>query len=92
MDPEAPTPRSSGTLPIFLDTVTTALERLAIFGKRDDRDTELYAEAQALLSVLGSWKGTEPAAEERAHIISRVLDLHRGVEEYVARVTRRPPP
>jgi hypothetical protein len=81
-DDEPPTPKDSGTLPIFESTCDEAIEKLS--GDDSERADELRAEARSLLVTLQGWRFEIPAPDERAQTISRVLDLHRAVSEYRA--------
>lgn len=83
-DDQPVTARSSGTIAVFERTIGEAIERLDQTPKSDD-SADLRREAVALQAMFRSWTKRPPAPEERSKAISRVMDLHRAVEEYAAR-------
>ncbi len=82
MQDDPPTPKDSGSLAVFESTCDECLGKLGGFDT--DRADELRAEARALLLTIRSWTLTPPNGTERAHVVTRVLDLHRAVSEYVS--------
>ncbi len=83
-DDEQPTPRDSGTLPVFEKTCEEAITKLA--GDDSDRADELRHEARALLVVLRGWRVVLPTVDGRAQTIARVMDLHRAACVSAARM------
>ena len=81
-DPD--TARSSGTIAVFERTATEAIERLDDLPLSEE-SVDLRREAVALQALFRSWSVRAPDPEERTRAISRVMDLHRAVEEYAAR-------
>lgn len=81
-DDDPPTHRSSGSLAIFENTAKEALVSLESLGL-DERGEELAHEARELITVFVSWAAHLPSGEDRATAISRVMDLHRNVGEYL---------
>jgi hypothetical protein len=87
---DAPTPRSSGSLAVFEQTVTEAIQKLDACAPNDD-SAELRQEAVALQALFRSWRVRTPGPEdkERTSAITRLMALHRAVEEHLAaRVVR----
>jgi hypothetical protein len=80
---EPPTLRQSGPVAVLQLTVQEAQERLGRLAP-DERVQELHAEARELLNVFEGWKTAPPTGEERSHVVERVMDLHRNVEEELA--------
>ena len=83
-DSERPTARSSGTIAVFERTATEAIERLDDLPLSEE-SVDLRREAVALQALFRSWSVRAPDSEARALAISRVMALHRDVEEYAAR-------
>lgn len=78
---DPPTPKDSGSLAIFETTCDECISKLAGFDT--DRADELREEARSLLIEVRGWRMKPPNVTERAHAVTRVMDLHRGVSEYV---------
>lgn len=83
------TARSSGTLAVFEQTASEAIARLDTFPP-DEETIDLRREAVALQAMFRAWSVRAPEPEARAVTISRLMDLHRAVEEYAA--AKRPTP
>ena len=81
---DTPTPKASGTLAIFEQTAAEAIEKLKTCPTSEE-SADLYREAVALQALFRSWDTRPPLPEERAKAVSRLMDLHRAVSEYVAR-------
>jgi hypothetical protein len=81
---EPDTARSSGTVAVFERTATEAIDRLDALPLSEE-SVDLRREAVALQALFRSWTIRAPDPEARAGAISRVMDLHRSVEEYAAR-------
>jgi hypothetical protein len=81
------TSRSSGTIAVFERTATEAIERLDRLPMSEE-NVDLRREAISLQAIFRSWSIRQPDPEARAMAISRVMDLHRTVEEYAARRDR----
>jgi len=79
-----PTHRSSGTIALFEQTASEAVRRLDALPVSEGV-VDLRREAVALQALFRSWKVRSPPPEERAQAVARVMDLHRAVEECVAR-------
>jgi hypothetical protein len=90
-DDQPPTSRSSGTIAIFEQTATEAIERLDRL-PMSERTVDLRREAAALQALFRSWAAHPPTPETRAAAIVRVMDLHRSVEEHAARQRGSLPP
>lgn len=75
---EVPTVRPSGTVAVFESTLAEAAEKLGEFGPEG---AELRRDVTALQALFRSWKVRAPNPEERAVAISRLMDVHRAVEE-----------
>lgn len=86
-DDEPVTSRSSGTIAVFEQTAAEAIERLAELPLSEE-SVDLRREAISLQAIFRSWSIRVPDPEARAMAISRVMDLHRTVEEYAARRDR----
>jgi len=80
MEDDPPTPKDSGSLAIFESTCDECIKRLSGFDT--DRADELREEARSLLVEIRSWRGAPPNVTERAHVVTRVMDLYRAVSEY----------
>jgi hypothetical protein len=80
---------SSQSLPLFERSCQEALSLLS----RDtsDKALALVAEARDLLTALDRWKDALPTTEDRAAVLSRVLDLNRAVMEHLTRTRRQLP-
>ena len=81
---DVPTVRPSGTIAVFEQTLVEAIGKLSSMLPSDDV-TDLRREAVALRSLFRAWKMRTPQPEERAAAISRLMDLHRSVEELASR-------
>jgi len=86
-DEDPTTSRSSGTVALFLQTAIEAIERLDRLPLSEE-SIDMRREAVALQAIFRSWDTRPPDPESRARAVSRVMDLHRGVEEYTARRDR----
>lgn len=80
---ESPTPRASGSLAVFLQTASEAMEKLDACPVTEE-SVELRREAVALAALFRSWDRRAPGQDDRASALSRLMDLHRAVAEYVA--------
>lgn len=85
-DDDPVTARSSGTIAVFEQTATEAISRLDGLPLSEEA-YDLRREAVSLQAIFRSWAVRQPDPEARAMAISRVMDLHRAVEEYAARRT-----
>jgi hypothetical protein len=81
---------SSQSLPLFEKSCKEALSLLS--GDTSDRALAFSAEAHDLLATLDRWKQDLPTSENRAAVISRVLDLNRAVMEHRTTTRTAPPP
>ena len=81
---EVPTVRPSGTLAVFEQTIVEAIEKLEGLPASDERE-ELRRDAVAMQALFRSWKVRAPSPEERAAAISRLMDVHRAVEELASK-------
>lgn len=81
------TSRSSGTVALFEQTATEAIGRLDALPLSEE-SVDLRREAVALQATFRSWATRSPKPEERTAAVSRIMDLHRAVEEYAARRDR----
>lgn len=84
-DDDPVTSRSSGTVAIFLRTAAEAIERLDDLPLSEE-SLDLRRESVSLQALFRSWDVRQPDPESRARAIARVMDLHRAVEEYAARL------
>ena len=78
------TSRSSGTIAVFERTATETIERLDGLPLSEE-SVDLRREAVSLQAIFRSWTVRAPDTEARARAISRIMDLHRAVEEYASR-------
>lgn len=85
---DTPTPRVSGSIAVFLQTAIEAIDKLDSLPPTEE-SAELRREAVALQALFKSWDVRAPRSEDRAQALSRLMDLHRAVAEYVA--VRRAP-
>lgn len=69
---------------MFERTTVEAIEKLDGLPASDD-ESELRREAMALLALFRSWKIRTPNPEDRALAISRLMDVHRAVEELASK-------
>lgn len=83
-DHDPVTSRSSGTIAVFEKTATDAIGRLDDLPLSEE-SVDLRREAVALQALFRSWDIRAPDPEARALAVSRIMDLHRAVEEYAAR-------
>lgn len=83
-DDESVTARSSGTIAVFERTAGEAIERIDGLPPGEE-GADLRREAVALQATFRSWDVRPPQPEERSRAISRLMDLHRAVEEYATR-------
>lgn len=81
---EVPTVRPSGTLAVFEQTLVEAIAKLEGLPASDERE-ELRRDAVAMQALFRSWKVRAPSPEERAAAISRLMDVHRAVEELASK-------
>ena len=81
---EVPTVRPSGTLAVFERTLAEAIDKLDGLPASDEGG-EWRREAVALQALFRSWKLRAPPPEDRAAAISRLMDVHRAVEELAAK-------
>jgi hypothetical protein len=79
-----PTNRSSGTIALFEQTASDAVRRLDALPVSEEV-VDLRREAVSLQALFRSWVVRSPPLDERAAAVSRVMDLHRAVEECVAK-------
>ena len=79
-----PTVRPSASIEVFEMTAREAIERLDALRVSGEAN-ELRREALALLALFRSWSVRAPSPEDRAASITRLMSMHRAVEEYVAR-------
>ena len=79
---------NSQSLPLFEKTCQEALTLLS--GDTRDAALAFTAEAHDLLLALDRWKQEQPTPADRAHILSRLLDLHRAVMDHVSRREHSP--
>ena len=86
-DEDPTTSRSSGTLAVFETTAVEAIVRLDGLPLSEE-SVDLRREAVALQAIFRSWAIRAPDPEARAMAVSRVMSLHRAVEEYAARRDR----
>jgi hypothetical protein len=86
-DEDPTTSRSSGTIALFLQTAVESIERLDRLPLSEE-SVDLRREAVALQAIFRSWDVRPPDPAARSAAISRVMDLHRSVEEYGARRDR----
>lgn len=84
MTEDAPTVRPSGTIAVFEQTIVESLDRLDGLSASDE-GAELRRDAVALQAQFRSWKVRAPSPEERAMAISRLMDVHRAVEELASK-------
>jgi len=84
---DTPTPKASGSLSIFEQTAAEAIEKLGACPVTEE-SVDLQREATALRALFRSWNTRTPSSEERAKAVSRLMDLHRSVAEYVAKCGR----
>ncbi len=82
-------PSTSQSLPLFEKSCEEVLSRL--HGDTSERALALANEAHELLAILDRWKQDVPTAEDRAAVISRVLDLNRAVLQHVTTTKTNPP-
>jgi len=81
---EVPTVRPSGTIAVFEQTLVEAIAKLEGLPASDERE-ELRRDAVAMQALFRSWKVRAPSPEERAAAISRLMDVHRAVEELASK-------
>ena len=83
-DDESPTPKDSGTLAVFEQTCTEAIEKLDAL-PASELAVDLRREAVALGALFRSWTMRAPLPEERASAVGRLMDLHRAVAELASK-------
>jgi hypothetical protein len=81
---DTPTPRASGSLAVFEITCEECIERLDGLAPSEEQ-IDLKRQVGAMLALFRSWDKRPPAPEERAQAVSRLMDLHRAVEELATR-------
>jgi hypothetical protein len=80
---------SQQSLRVF-DTICREL-LMRLSGDTSERAASFVTEAHQLLATLDSWAHDVPTKDDRAAVISRVLDLHRTAMEYITIVHGKPP-
>jgi acyl-CoA reductase-like NAD-dependent aldehyde dehydrogenase len=84
MSDDVATPRASGTLAVFQLTCDEVLGKLAEMPPSEEA-IDYKRAAQALAAQFRAWEIRPPEPEERATVVSRLMDLHRAVSELAAR-------
>lgn len=80
---DVPTVRPSGSIATFERIADELLEKLGSLSINDTTN-ELRRDVKAIGALFRSWKTRAPTPEERASAITRLMDLHRAIEEYAA--------
>jgi len=83
VDSPPPTVRPSGTIALFAQTADKAIEKLDSL-RPTQESSELRREAVALRALFRSWDKHAPKPTERAHAVSRLMDMYSAIEEYAA--------
>jgi len=81
VDADSPTPKDSGTLAAFEQTCVEAIAKLDALPVSEE-SVDLRREAVALAALFRSWVARAPDPRERARAVTRLISLHRAVEEY----------
>jgi hypothetical protein len=79
----------SSQFPLFETICHDLLARLR--DEASEQGKAFAAEARTLAATLESWKSESPPQDQRAAVLSRVLDLHRTAMDHLTLVDPKPP-